>query len=399
VEQNRNSPRIFARSIAAMALQCAALALASVAQANAANRAPMISGSPDASVLAGERYVFRPRAHDADGDRLHFSVLNKPRWASFDPSTGRLSGTPGNGAGGTFSNIRIRVSDGRKSDALEPFSIVVRASNRAPRISGRPPASVVAGRTYTFRPSASDPDGNRLFFRIVNRPAWATFSASTGRLTGVPSASAAGEYVGVRISVSDGRSTTWLAPFSVVVSKPNHNPVISGTPAVEALAGQPYLFQANASDADGDDLRFTIANLPSWATFDAATGRLAGTPGAATVGTYENLTIRVTDGVATVALPAFSITVQQAVSGSATLSWLPPTDRVDGSPLTNLAGYRIRYGTRPDSLTEVVEIPNGGITSAVIENLPPATWYFVASAYDTDGLESTNTVPVSKTIT
>jgi Putative Ig domain len=399
VEQTRKIPGNFARGVAAMALQCAALALASVAEANAANRAPVISGSPDASALAGVRYAFRPAARDADGNRLSFSVVNKPRWASFDAATGRLSGTPATSAAGTYDGIRIRVSDGRASDVLGPFSITVRAPNRAPRITGTPATSVLAGGAYAFKPAATDADGDRLVYRIDNRPAWATFSASTGRLAGTPPASSAGEYVGIRISVSDGRKVAALASFSIVVTKPNRQPVIGGTPVVEALVGQPYLFQANASDADGDALRFSIANKPAWATFDAATGRLSGTPGAAAAGTYANVTIRVTDGAATVSLPAFPIAVQQVVRGTATLSWMPPTEREDGSPLTNLAGYRIRYGTAPGSLTEVLEIPNGGITSAVVENLPPATWYFVTSAYDSEGLESANSSPVSKTIT
>ena len=84
--------------------------------------------------------------------------------------------------------------------------------------------------------------------------------------------------------------------------------------------------------------------------------------------------------------------------GSATLSWQAPTTRTDGTPLTNLAGYRIRYGTAPGSYTNLLTIANGGITSAVVEGLPPATYYFVASAYDTTGAESSNSSPVSKTI-
>ena len=75
-----------------------------------------------------------------------------------------------------------------------------------------------------------------------------------------------------------------------------------------------------------------------------------------------------------------------------------PTTRTDGSPLTNLAGYRIRYGTSSGSYPNLIGIPNGGLTSAVIENLPPATYYFVISAYDTAGAESVNTSPVSKII-
>lgn len=387
------------RGAAALAVQFAVLALAGIGEAHAANRAPSISGSPGGVVMVGERYVFKPSAYDANGDKLRFTVENKPRWASFDAATGKLAGTPESGAAGSYDGIRIRVSDGKASDVLGPFSILVRKANRAPRISGAPATVATVGQAFSFRPTASDPDGDRLTWRIVNRPAWATFSASTGKLAGTPPATAAGVYIGIRISVSDGKATTALAPFAIEVKKPNSAPVIAGSPAREAQVGQAWQFQATARDADGDALKFMIANRPAWAKFDPATGRLSGTPGAADAGSYTGVTIRVTDGVATVTLPAFSIVVQQVSNGSATLSWQPPTRRADGSALTNLAGYHVRYGTSPDRQTMTLDIPNGGITSAVVDNLPPATYYFAVSAYDSAGAESEYTKPVAKTIT
>jgi len=84
--------------------------------------------------------------------------------------------------------------------------------------------------------------------------------------------------------------------------------------------------------------------------------------------------------------------------GSATLSWQAPTQRADGSPLTNLAGYRIRYGTAPGSYPNLVQIANPGVTTHVIGNLPPGTYYFVATAYDSSGRESEFSGVVSKTI-
>jgi len=271
-------------------------------------------------------------------------------------------------------------------------------TNSAPTISGTPSPSVTAGQSYTFTPTASDPDGNSLKFSIVNRPPWASFSSSTGRLYGTPASSAVGEYIDIRISVSDGKASASLAPFSIVVSQANHVPTISGTPPTAAREGQAYAFTPTASDSDGDALSFTIVNRPAWASFNSATGALTGTPGIGTVGTYANITIRVNDGTATVSLPAFSIDVQQDWTGSATLSWQPPTTRTDGSPLTNLAGYRIRFGTSLGSYPNLIDIPNGSLTSAVVENLAPATWYFVASAYDTTGAESSYSGAVSKTI-
>ena len=104
-----------------------------------------------------------------------------------------------------------------------------------------------------------------------------------------------------------------------------------------------------------DPLTFSIANPPAWASFDAATGRLSGTPAAQHVGTTSGIVISVSDGEATTSLAAFNITVQAVATGSATLSWTPPTTNTDGSPLTNLAGYKVYWGpsqgTYPNSVT------------------------------------------------
>ena len=85
--------------------------------------------------------------------------------------------------------------------------------------------------------------------------------------------------------------------------------------------------------------------------------------------------------------------------GSATLSWLPPTDNEDGSALTNLAGYRIYGGTSAASLSLVSTISNAGITSTVVSNLAPATThYFAVSAYSSNGAESLRSTIGSKSI-
>ncbi|MGH8249891.1 MAG: putative Ig domain-containing protein [Steroidobacteraceae bacterium] len=270
--------------------------------------------------------------------------------------------------------------------------------NVAPSISGSPATKVMTGETYAFRPTASDVDGNRLTFKIVNKPAWASFSPSTGRLSGSPTTSSVGEYIEIRIKVTDGAATRSLAPFSIVVRQANRAPRIAGTPPTAAREGQAYEFRAAASDPDDDRLTFSISNRPAWATFESSTGRLSGTPRIGTVGSYANVTIRVSDGRKTVSLPAFAINVEQAAMGSATLSWQAPSTRLDGSPLTDLAGYRIRYGTAPDSFPNIVQIANAGVTTHVVDNLPRGTYYFVATAYDTAGLESEFSGSVSKTI-
>jgi hypothetical protein len=371
----------------------------------AANGAPTISGTPPTSVTAGQAYSFTPTASDPDGQALTFTVANKPSWATFNTSTGQLNGTPSAAQVGSYANVTIAVSDGAAQTSLAAFTIVVNAApapaNRPPTISGTPATSVTAGQAYSFTPTASDPDGQALTYSIANRPSWATFSTTTGQLSGTPTTAQVGSYASVTISVSDGTAQASLAAFTIVVgtaAPANRPPTISGTPSTSVTAGQAYSFTPVASDPDGQALTFSIANRPSWATFNTSTGRLSGTPAAANAGSYSGIVISVSDGTASVSLPIFTLTVQQVQLGSATIAWTPPTTNEDNSALTNLRGYRVYYGTSTSNLNQVVDVANAGISSVVIENLSPGTWYFGVRSYNTSNVESALSNLATKTI-
>ena len=377
-----------------------------VAKAPLANRAPQISGTPSASVRVGETYVFTPSASDADRDALSFSVANAPSWLAFDAATGRLSGTAPAGSEGTYRDIVMSVTDGKEATVLAPFTItvatpaaVVPPPNVAPTISGTPPTSVTSGQVYSFTPTASDPDSSQVLrFGIANAPSWANFDIVTGRLSGTPTSAQAGTYAPIVISVSDGSLNASLPAFSITVIAANRAPTISGTPPKSVTAGQSYGFTPTASDPDGQALTFSIANKPSWSTFNTSTGQLSGTPAEASAGTYSGIVISVSDGTATASLPGFALTVQQVQLGSATIGWTPPTSNEDNSALTNLKGYRVYYGTSSSNLGQVVDIPSAGVSSVVIENLAPGTWYFGVRSYNTSNVESALSNLASKTL-
>ena len=89
----------------------------------------------------------------------------------------------------------------------------------------------------------------------------------------------------------------------------NSPPVVNATPSLQAKVGEPYSYIPNATDADGDALTFEIVNRPEWATFDEATGSLAGTPRDGDVGTSEEIQITVMDGTDSVTVGPFRISV------------------------------------------------------------------------------------------
>jgi len=72
-------------------------------------------------------------------------------------------------------------------------------------------------------------------------------------------------------------------------------------------------------------------------------------------------------------------------TGSVTLTWTPPTTNTDGSPLTNLAGYVVWYGTTSTALNNSRAAPNPGLTSYVVDQLTAGTWYFAVSALNALG--------------
>ncbi len=184
------------------------------------NQAPTITGSPATSVAERATYTFTPSAFDVDGDALSFSITHKPKWAGFDPTTGRLFGNPGYNDAGIWGDILISVTDGTDSASLASFSITVSNTNQTPVISGPPASSVAEGSAYSFTPSASDPDGDNLTFSIVNKPDWASFNTASGQLSGTPGTGTAGSYGNIGISVSDGTESATLNAFQITVIAP-----------------------------------------------------------------------------------------------------------------------------------------------------------------------------------
>lgn len=273
--------------------------------------------------------------------------------------------------------------------------------NASPQIWGAPETSATVGAAYYVQPEASDSDGDALEFSIANKPDWTVFDTVTGSLQGTPGSDDVGQDANIVISVTDQNSVSSLASFTIQVNQVytpaeedgdedpvSTPPVISGTPNSAAVVNSLYSFLPEAGDADGDELSFSIVNKPQWASFDVTTGLLEGAPTDADVGESDVIEISVTDGSSIAALARFTIAVEQIGTSSFTLSWMAPTQNEDGSALTDLAGYRIYYGTTTANYSAKISLTSPGATTYVIENLAPGKYFLVMTSVNSDGLES-----------
>jgi hypothetical protein len=331
-----------------------------------ANLPPIIAGSPPTALAAGTQYSFTPVAADPEGDSLTFSATNVPAWATFNAATGSLTGTPAEANVGMTNMITIEVSDSKAVAQLPAFRIQVSSNattpgtNRAPTIEGVAATTARVGQIYTFAPVGDDPDNDSLTYTIQNRPNWLTFTAATGQVSGTPATANIGSAGPIVITVSDGQASASLQftlTVSAATSTPpaNRPPTITGSPATRVTAGNSYGFSPVGSDPDGNTLRYSIQNRPSWASFNTNTGRLSGTPAAANVGTSARITISVTDGTATASLPSF--TIQVVAQGNR-----PPT--ISGSPLLSTV-VGLLYSFQPSASD-----PDGNTLTFSIQNRP-----------------------------
>ena len=252
------------------------------------NLAPVITGTPGTLATEGTLYSFKPTAYDPEGKALLFKIKNKPAWATFNSTTGKLSGTPTAANVGIYYNITIVASDGSKLTYMPAYNLevktnVVTPTNQAPTATaGAYSTNMNQAISHTF--SATDPNGDPITFSIVSAPAHGNVvvtNASTGAFTYSP----ANGYVGAdtfTFSATDSQGASATASISVNMNSVNSAPVASSGSLIlnEDTAAQGSLI---ANDPDGDALTYSISTQPTHGTItltNAATGAYSYQPSA-----------------------------------------------------------------------------------------------------------------------
>ena len=89
--------------------------------------------------------------------------------------------------------------------------------------------------------------------------------------------------------------------------------------------------------------------------------------------------------------------VSVSVNGSMSLSWVAPSENVDGSRLTDLAGYRVYYGDSSRDYADMTDISSPSSTATTLI-LPSGDYYVAMTALDQEGNESSYSNEVLKIV-
>ncbi|WP_207681127.1 putative Ig domain-containing protein [Desulfonema magnum] len=192
------------------------------------NDAPTISGTPPTSVDEDTAYSFTPIASDEDTDTLSFSVANLPEWASFDETTGELSGTPENDDVGMTESIIISVSDETETVSLPGFDIIVINTNDAPVITGQNELGTEAknGLTITLDDlTVTDPDNTFPDDFTLTVLDGENYTREENIITPEPGFN---NTLTVPVKVNDGQADSEVFNLSILVTETNEPVVITG---------------------------------------------------------------------------------------------------------------------------------------------------------------------------
>ena len=150
------------------------------------NAPPTIVVAAVADAQVGATFDYQPVAQDPESDTLRFTAVNLPTWASLDPTSGRISGTPGPTDAGLYESISITVADATHKVVTAPFSITVNPALEGTGVASlqweTPPSKVsgeplddLAGYRILYGRSSSDLDHSVL----ITDPATTSYQFST----------------------------------------------------------------------------------------------------------------------------------------------------------------------------------------------------------------------------
>ena len=141
----------------------------------------------------------------------------------------------------------------------------------------------------------------------------------------------------------------------------------------------------------------TLTPTLTWSTTPAATSCTA-SGDTVWVGTKAASGTQTLADFPTTTPKAYALVCSWPGQTQARLTWTAPTQNTDNSALTNLAGYRVHYGTAANQMTQTQQVA-ATVTTATITNLAAGTWHFGVRAFTTQGSESALSNIVTRAIT
>ncbi len=245
--------------------------------------------------------------------RYSIAQIGQAGWQSTKPDgTSVIDVTTGN---------TITVNFGNKRQDI--------VAERRPAITSTAPEQAIVGKTYSYVPIVSNPDGAQLRFDLPARPDGMAIDSILGTVVWIPTGAQTGKH-NVILRVTDSRGYVSLQPITITVGVPARPPVFTSTPPLQAVASNAYVYQPRVTDPQGSSLTFALGTHPVGMAVDAAKGRISWVPNSSQLGT-QHVVITATNALGETATQEFDVNVLNSAPNVA-------------PKITTLAPVQARFG-------------------------------------------------------
>lgn len=213
---------------------------------------------------------------------LFFYILGGPKGMTIDPATGVIRWVPGYGTAGSHTvQVAAQNLEGPRSRS---FTVtVLPTTNNPPEFISTPSVGSSPLEPFVYDADASDADGDPLTYSLATAPEGMAINPATGLIMWTPTAEGT---FNVTVSVSDGIFST-TQNFAINVVFGNNSPEINSTPPTSVNSGETYQYQVTASDADGDDISYSLFQAPAGMSINETTGLLTWLTAQTDVGAHD----------------------------------------------------------------------------------------------------------------
>jgi len=221
------------------------------------NDPPIFTSVPLERAEAERNWSYRAVAREIDNDRLTYKLDVAPAGMLVN-STGFVNWTPHRSFLGTKQCVTLSVSDGNAT-VYQWFNVTVYTNNTAPVPTLLGAISSVAGRAYACQLSASDADGDQLFYFLVTNPAGMLVNSTSGVITWAQPAEGV---FNITLKVTDTWYEVPLNYTLTIVKMPP--PAITSVPVRNVTVGKSYSYQVVATTVNGSgSIRYSLASAPA----------------------------------------------------------------------------------------------------------------------------------------
>lgn len=357
------------------------------------------------------------------GGTLAWSATDNAAWLSVTPATGSgngsiaLSISPTGLSTGTHS-AAVTVSATGAQPITIPVSVTVTAAPVPPSIGVSPTSLSFSAQQGAGDPSPqtlniSNTGGGTLLWSASDNAIWVSPSPFSGTGNGIVTVRAttgsltAGTYTG-SVTISGEGVTSRVIPVTFNISAPPPPPPPPPQPTI-SMSPSSLGFTATAGGSNPASKTILISNSGSgtlsWNVTDNANWLTATQSGSSVVaainaaglaaGTYNAaITVTASGATNTPQTVPVTLTVSAApppTTGSVTLTW-------NANSESDLAGYKVYRATASGAYGAPIASVSPGATQYVSSGLSVGTYFFIVTAFDQSGNESSPSSEVSKSI-